>query len=380
MRFRFFGALIFLSCSEQSYFQKPDDNGFNQPQTLDDSGFNPLESESELEESESAWELCQEIPVTLMPIRPHVMLTLDKSGSMLNFWNHDANVDTPAVTQWSSLWTAVDTILTDFEEEFDFGMNVFPSLNATASYSDAACLVNPDVEVQVASINKAAIEAILPAQNSLEIYGGTPTTAGLTAAYNHLKTLDPLVPRVVILATDGAANCSSDAKDTSELFEAYDANLATLVDDAFQNDNIKTYVIGIATSDVVTPNQKDGNPDGINLYEKLNEISTLGGTPRPGPEKFYRADNQIELANALQAIVATASSCTIELPAPPPFPNQVVLKIGNEELQHVTDCSTENGWVYVEPSPYAAVEICGTACDSLKVNGSADIEYYCEAD
>lgn len=323
---------------------------------------------------------CEELMVTLMPVRPHAMLTLDKSGSMLQLWDHDANVNTPTVTRWFSLWAVVDQILTSFDEKFDFGMNLFPSTMAQQAYNSTACPVNANVEVPVAPMNKAAIQAALPAQMNMSIKGGTPNAAGLTAAYAHLKTLDPLIPKLAINITDGAANCSSNAMNASELFEVYDANLPTIVGNAFTMDNIKTYVIGIATVNMVTPNQQDGNPNGINPFDKLNELATLGGTAKPGPEKFYNADNQIELADALNAIVADAFSCTIELTSEPAFPDKTKVKVGGVTLMKINDCATENGWKYKDPAPpYEAIEICGTACESLKMTGSAQVEYFCDA-
>jgi len=323
---------------------------------------------------------CEELMVTLMPVRPEAMLVLDKSGSMLQLWDHDANPNTATVTRWFSLWAVVDQILTAFDEKFDFGMNLFPSTMAQQAYNSTACPVNANVEVPVAPMNKAAIQAALPAQMNMSIKGGTPNAAGLTAAYNHLKTLDPLIPKLAINITDGAANCSSNAMNASELFEVYDANLPTIVGNAFTMDNIKTYVIGIATVNMVTPNQQDGNPNGINPFDKLNELATLGGTAKPGPEKFYNADNQIELADALNAIVADAFSCTIELTSEPAFPDKTKVKVGGMTLMKINDCATENGWKYKDPAPpYEAIEICGTACESLKMTGSAQVEYFCDA-
>lgn len=323
---------------------------------------------------------CDEIKVTLKPIVPNMQLVIDKSGSMLTLWDHDANPNTATVTRWFSLYAVVDKILTSFNAKLNFGMNLYPSKSANGNYNSGACPVNANVEVPVAPMNKAAIQAALPAQMNMSIKGGTPNAAGLTAAYNHLKGLDPLIPKLAINITDGAANCSSNAMNASELFEVYDANLPTVVGNAFTMDSIKTYVIGIATVNMVTPNQQDGNPNGINPFDKLNELATLGGTAKPGPEKFYNADNQIELADALNAIVADAFSCTIELTSEPAFPDKTKVKVGGVTLMKINDCATENGWKYKDPAPpYEAIEICGTACESLKMTGSAQVEYFCDA-
>ena len=325
---------------------------------------------------------CEEIMVTVKPITPNAMLVVDKSGSMIsNTWDHDANPNTPAVTRWFSLYAVVQQVLTDFDAKFNFGMNLFPSTMAQQAYNNTACPVNAQVEVPVKALNKDPILMALPAQNNMTIKGGTPAAAGITAAVNHLKTLDPMVPRLNILVTDGAANCSSNAMSPAQLFEVYDANLPTIVDNAFKNDGIPTYVIGIATSNMTTPNTQDGNPDGINPYQKLNELATLGGKPKNDPnEKFYNANNQIELSDALNAIAADALSCILPLDSEPAFPDKTVVKVNNMPVPKIMDCTKENGWKYTDPNPpYTGIELCGTACAALKMAGNAGVEYYCDA-
>lgn len=321
---------------------------------------------------------CDEIKVTLKPIVPSMQLVLDKSGSMLTLWDHDANPNTATVTRWFSLYAVVDKLLTNFNAKFNFGMNLFPSKSANGNYNSGACPVNANVEVPVSPLNKDAILAVLPAQNNMTIKGGTPAAAGMTAAVNHLKTLDPMSPRLIALITDGAANCAANAI-PPPLFEMYDQTVHTVVDNAFKVDKIPTYVIGIATANMVSPVVMDGNPDGINPYTKLNELAVLGGKPKNNPnEKFYNANNQIELDAALDAIITDAQSCVIPLDVEPGFPEFTKVKIGGVLIPKIMNCGNQNGWKYVDPAPpYAAIELCGTACASLKQTGAADVEYYC---
>ncbi|MDC0674196.1 vWA domain-containing protein [Nannocystis radixulma] len=312
------------------------------------------------------------------------MLVLDKSGSMLNMWDHDADPNTPTVRRWYSLYVAVNQALTDFNDELNFGMSLFPSKSALNNYNGEACLVNEDVEVPSAEFNKNAIIAALPDQNSLTIEGTTPTARGMTAALTYLKSLSPAIPRAVVLVTDGAANCSTSAVNNLQLFEAYDDNLAPLVNEAFVLDKISTWVIGIAIVNATTNLAMDGSPNGINPYEKLNELATLGGTAQVGNEKFYGVSNAIDLSsafsNVLHAIDEQTQTCVVALDVSPIFPDKAVVKLGNVEVPRIVDCANEDGWRYVEPSPYMALELCGTACTELKLLGEADVEYGCDAD
>jgi hypothetical protein len=327
---------------------------------------------------------CEEIKATLKPIEPNIMLVLDKSGSMVanpsGFWDHDADPNTAKITRWNSLYQVVQNIVTSYNDVINFGANLFPSTGAMQKYDATACVVNPEVEIPVAPKNKDAILNGIPQAGDVSLKGGTPASAGVLAALNHLKTLDPGIPRAILLVTDGAANCAMGAQ-TPGLFETYDQNLHTIVKAAFTDDGIPTYVVGIDTKDVVSDNSQDGNPNATNTYQKLNELAIDGGKPKDDPaEKFYNAVNQIQLKAALDVIAADALSCTIPLTTEPGFPEETKVKIGGIEVPMVTDCATENGWVYDNPmGPYTAVILCGTACTDLKVAKAADVEYYCTA-
>ncbi len=325
---------------------------------------------------------CEVVQATLKPVVPNMMLVLDKSGSMVvnpgGFWDHDADVNTPKITRWNSLYSVVDLIVTKFNVKLNFGASLFPSKFATGDYDANACKVNGNVEVPVAPNNKDTILASIPTALDITLKGGTPTAAGMKAALTHLKTLPAEVPRAVLLVTDGAANCKTGAA-VPGLFETYDDTVHTVVSDAFTKDGIPTYVVGIDTKNVVSPISKDGNPDSTNTYTKLNELAVQGGKPKNNVnEKFYNATNQIELGAALDLIIADALSCVIPLKVEPAKPELTKVKVLNVEVPHVMDCAKENGWVYTNPNgPYDAIELCGTACTNLKQSGKAEVNFFC---
>jgi hypothetical protein len=200
----------------------------------------------------------------------------------------------------------------------------------------------------------------------------------MKVALDHLKTLDPTVPRAVLFITDGAANCTEGAMGTA-LFEQYDMTLHTIVDNALQIDKIPTYVVGIDIINAITPNTQDGNPNGINPFDKLNDVAIKGGKPKNNPtEKFYQANNQIELDAALDAIIADAISCEIAIAEPPAKPELTEVEISGVEVPFVPTCNGMNGWTWVNPNgPYDALVLCGTACTQLKQVGEADVNFFC---
>ncbi len=321
---------------------------------------------------------CNEVQVVSTPLSPNVVLVLDKSGSMVSdpngFWDHDNDPGTAPVTRWSSLHTVVETLTTDFGDAINFGAHLFPSVNATSQYSFESCIVDANITVAVAASNKDAILAGIPAEDNVTLRGGTPIASGVIVAVDHLKTLDPLVPRAIVLVTDGAANCAAGAE-APELFEVYDENVHTVVGDAFTIDGIPTYVVGVGIADVVSSTEQDGNPDSTNTFSRLNELATDGGKPRSDPsQKFYNTINQIELAAALGEIAFDALTCIIPLESSQIAPGGTGVEVDGAPIPFVTDCSTQDGWMYTNPQgPFDAIRLCGSACGGLKLVGEASI-------
>jgi len=328
------------------------------------------------------------------------MLVLDKSGSMVadvtGFWDHDnddadndgfQDVDptmmaTARITRWQSLWEVTDLIANGFNGSMNMGMVLFPSKTAKADYSEVACTVSATPEVPIAPSNAANIIAAIPSATADKtvIQGGTPATKGIKTAIAELDAAPADQPKFMILVTDGAANCQENAPDTTTLFEMYDGALAPTIADAAKV-GIQTYVVGIDISQVVSPVKKEGNPDNVNTYEKLNEVAVAGGVPRPGDEKFFNTKNQEELQAALEMISMQILSCTLDLDPAPVYLDYVEVSVMEQYGKvQVGDCATEDGWQYVEkvnPEDPVRIELCGAACSDFQMTGMIDIQYRC---
>ena len=327
---------------------------------------------------------CGESKVNIPIVTPSVMLVLDKSGSMVadpgGFWDHDQDPATPTITRWNSLYSVVDLIVNNFNKSMNLGAVLFPSKSATQSYSEAACVVSGKAEVPIAGMNAAKILGAIPGAltDATVMKGGTPATKGLKVGIAELMAQTNEQPKFMILVTDGAANCQENAPDTTTLFEMYDNKVAETVAGALAL-GIKTYVVGIGLTNVTSGMAKDGNPDNTNSYEKMNEVAIAGGVPRPGVDKYYDTQNQLELQAALDEISMQILSCTITLDPTPKYPKFVeVAPFGPVQ---VTDCATEDGWMYLPEDPMMPgvlqVELCGTACADFQMSGKVDIQYRC---
>ena len=387
-------VLSLVSCAEE-----PREDGTTLPMTtmtaVDDSGDDEGSSEaatggddSPLDESTSTPATtggpnCGEEEFQLAAVPPNVMLVLDKSGSMLIEWDADDDPFTPDITRWNSLYSVVDFVVVNFDNEINFGANLFPAMDATNALGAGACGVENVPEVPVMAENALAVLMGIPPQDTMDIQGATPATAGVETAVTHLDMLDPSIGRFMILVTDGAANCGDDA-DTSQcpgigcgLMEEYDARLAQVVGDALTQDGIPTFVVGIDIVDELVGVGDDGQTE-ANTFEELNLVAIAGGKPRDGDEKFFNANNEVELMEALSEIAGQVTTCVVPLATASMHPDFVEISIAGVEIPRVEDCATEDGWVWVDPDgPYDAVELCGAACSQLAAAGDVDITFAC---
>ena len=152
-----------------------------------------------------------------------------------------------------------------------------------------------------------------------------------------------------------------------------------MVGDAFSQNEIGTYVVGIDIRDETLGEDLDGAPDGINPSDELDDLAEAGGFPREGDgKKYYSTTSQVELEEALAEIVGQAFTCQVPLDSEPMHPDFVEIEIGGESFDRVDDCDSEDGWVWVNPDgPYDTIELCGAACDALAMSGSVHTIFGC---
>lgn len=308
----------------------------------------------------------------LEPETPNVMLVLDKSLSMTNLWDHDADPQTPEVSRWNSLHSVVDVLTSSFEGEINFGAQLFPSVDAFLDEPEnlSSCLVNEMPEVSVGPMTREDIIAAMPPADTFDIGGGTPAVAGITSAVEHLQAISPDAPRAVVFVTDGAANCNPDIAADETLF-TYDDRLPDVVGDAFDVHQTPVYVVGINILDEM------GTKPAVNPFAALSEVAQRGGVPAPGADPFFNAFNEAELTAALDEVVGSIE-CTITLAEDPDFPEHVEVSVEGMTHGLVSDCETEDGFVYTNPNgPFGAIRLCGAACEGLQGGATVGVDYLC---
>jgi hypothetical protein len=337
------------------------------PDGDDSSSDDGSDSDSDGESSDTGEEVlyCGEHTLTVVGATPRVMLVLDKSNSMVaSTWDHDADPSTPATTRWYSLYETVADLVTDYDADIELGAVMFPSVLLEDNSSANACEVPSTPDVGIALDNGQAILDAMPAGESLDIYGGTPTTAGIVTASEALLALEGDAPRAIVLVTDGAANCSESAGG-QQTFTLYDEHLAPLVAE-LAAEGIPTYVVGIDIVDqwVTVP---QANP-----HDRLSEVAIAGGVPKDGDVPFYNTRDEADLFDALASITGSLQ-CTVAPEDLPTAAHRVNLMLDEVPLDYVADCSSA-GWRYADAGE---VELCMSACDDFVAGATLEAAYDC---
>lgn len=302
---------------------------------------------------------CGEQSIAFDLAAPEVMLVLDKSGSMIsNTWDHDRDSGTPEVTRWASLHQVVRNVTEDFDAQMSLGAVLFPAFDTPDVNNALACQMGEGPDASVSSLGGASVLASIPSADATEIHGGTPATAGIRMATEHLLSVRGEQPQAIVLLTDGAANCAASASG-SGLFLQYDENLPVAAAEAFAA-GIPVYVVGIDIVDDVV------DIPVANPWERLSEVADYGGAPRDGHVPFYDVFDELELDDALSSI-AQDVSCSV--PVPEHFEaERMLLSIDGEQVPASDTCEGGEGWVFEGDT----VRLCESTCQIAQV--ARDVE------
>lgn len=210
---------------------------------------------------------------------PNLMIILDRSGSM-SATPDGQSAGTGRPSRWSLATQAIKRLLDRYGAQISVGLSLFPS--------DASC--GPArVNIPTGSVTRDAILARLAATSP---DGNTPTAASVAAIAAASPQRDTRRQQFILLLTDGSPNCTTSPVDAT-VDAITQANLAT--------PPIKTFVVGFGA---LLPAEQLA----------LNRMALAGGVPDSDPQyKYYRADNDTALNQALDRIIA-------QIPPPPPPP------------------------------------------------------------
>lgn len=291
---------------------------------------------------------CEGIDFPVAGHPPRALVVLDRSGSM--------GGEPPS--PWDACETALVEITAQLDYQIQFGLLLFPVL-------DEVCAApGPDPEVPIGPSSSAAIAAAMAEAGP---YGnGTPTAASLQSAFEYVAALAGEDDRFVILATDGAPNCSDNptydcascewtAIDCTHPWVCLD-DQGTLAVVTEYNDNwgIPTYVIGIGG--VVA------EWDAL-----LSDLALQGGTGDYFPAQTD--DGPDEMIAALQEIAAANTLCVFDVDwdaladGVSHDPTLVNLYAEGAIVPYSEGCAFAGGWRWADAD---TIELCPGLCDDYK--------------
>jgi hypothetical protein len=299
--------------------------------------------------------LCERRTVQSQRITPEMLIVLDRSLSMAP----DAN-DT-STDRWDGSVTAINQTAAAFDGKINFGLLTFPAFDSRQQLrtgSSATFEIQCPTGTLDVGLGASRALQIAEALEALEPGGSTPTGPTLMAALDVLrgaaKVYDGmLVPRYVLLVTDGDPNCAGppifDGSDPLARRQALDAVAALTAA------QIKTYVVGFQTA-------------GTTFVDQLDEMAALGGT---GEITHRSVESGADLANTFQEIVNRAVSCSFKLAASVVDPAYVLIKTADQPRGF----QNQNGWTL--DGDMKTVTLGGAACESVRSGASITVEVLC---
>jgi hypothetical protein len=292
--------------------------------------------------------------VKWLPLRPNLMLTVDRSGSMVEpvdqvcsdtqatcctfgggFLGFPYDPGSPNDCKWKDLLTVLTDpttgILPRYQATIRFGLAMFPG--DAAQQGGNPCTVGSIFEDPVEYNGSYITNDLQTASPG----GGTPTADTLNQLAQDPALNDPLHTPYVLIVTDGAPNCNtanasqclacvadhsqctgpqnSDGtspfcnSDTEPPWncerngtDCLDGNGMLAAIKTLRSKGVVTIVLGLG-SDTVDPN----------AYAILNAAAIAGGDPRQGSPSFYQASTAADLAMFINQIAQSVSQCKFQI-------------------------------------------------------------------
>lgn len=282
---------------------------------------------------------CIDGRVSLVPVKPVVMLALDRSTSM------NQNIASGG-SKWRALTTALHAALPPVTSDIELGLAFFP-----APGSGQTCGVSSSVELAPAFENANAALTLIDGTSP---GGATPTALGIEVAGAALRARRTAgSARALILATDGAPDCNTSLDSrTCTCINGNSCSATRCLDDVrtiskvteLASAGVPTWVIGIGSGDAT-------------FIDVLNRLAVAGGKPRAGSQRFYSATSQAELTAAFVDIEAQVGSCVFLMSSIPELGGSVTMTVDGEFLPY----DAQNGWSWIDVDN-GEIRLNGDAC------------------
>lgn len=269
------------------------------------------------------------------PVKPNLMLVVDRSGSM----DTDARWD--QVLQMTPYLEAVDPASR-------LGLTLFPS-----PASSDRCAIEDGIVVEIDDETGASMR-IEDELWATQPAGATPVAASLVDVAVNGRVHDPYRPNIVLLVTDGQPNCVCATGDSGCERDAAIEAADYLVHG--EDVPVQLYVIGFGA-------------DIDSARETLQGMASVA-EDTTGPDNYYEAQDISELVERFSRVTASLEPCLYALDAPVPQ-DELAVTLNGVELASCTDC--DEGYSYDAASGY--VELAPVSCRQALIDECPDIVF-----
>lgn len=255
---------------------------------------------------------CDCIEQDLVGEPPNMYFVLDRSGSMLTD------------DKWTKIKVVVANVVRALGRRINVGVTVYPAVSSGCATGAEVLSLRRGDAPQANDEDGPTTLALIQAMN-VGAGGGTPTSATLVEVAKKLKSAKGKT--FVVLATDGAPNCTSTpctaAKCSLNVESMFGCtplganccvgdNVQACVDDdgtnaavkALKDQDVSTFVIGVP---------------GVSPYaDLLDRLAQTGGTARPQKPFYYPVDtaSEADFTAAMKKVAAQIlATCTFVLSA-----------------------------------------------------------------
>jgi hypothetical protein len=295
---------------------------------------------------------CDRVEVQYEPVRPNMLIVLDRSGSMYD------TERSPMVDRWTPAVEAVRSVTGSLQDRIQFGLMLFGS--------DDVC--GPG-EIRVTPhLNAAAdIMSQLGGTPDERTGGGTPTAITLALAGEALSSLED--DSYVLLVTDGAPNCNNAMNGWTCRCTAppCSANHLNCLDDAravsavtdLAASGVRTFVVGYGTTE---------------WADILDAMASAGST---GRTSHFPVDDGGALESALREIGTSVVPCTFQLDREVEDLRYVKVALDGVAVPHESSVTDGTGW---RLNDERTVELIGATCDQLRDGNAHALDITLECD
>jgi len=286
-----------------------------------------------------------------------VLILLDRSGSMDTAYGPG--------TRYQAVATMLSDLVATYAKHVRFGYQEMPGRQGCDAALVSGCCASPPLVGIADSSTQDVLTAIASAQ---PMDGNTPTAASLRAALAYYEALDDGIDnRFVLLATDGAPNCTLAGSLSSG--NASDATSAACADAIAQVSAMAALGVRVIVLSL-GPGLADDASGGAACLDALAHAG--GDAASPGSPGYYTASDPQQLQLAVEQIFGgvTRPSCSVPLDKPLLDASQMAVYLDGQKIQR----NALNGWYLDSSLSPPSVVVTGTGCEQIQDFQVATVE------